>query len=258
VLYGTTESGISNKGTVVSLKPPIFPGGSWTHAVLHSFTGSPDGAYPLAGVVIGKNGVLFGTTFYGGSGDSIPCYIGPITLGCGVVFSLTPPAFPGAFWTESVLHTFNGPDGASPSGVVIGSGGVLYGTTRNGGPGNLPGGTAFSLAPPASPGSSWTETVIFSFGNTVGDGVFPNSLLLGPADVLYGTTDIGGGGNNACSMGCGIVFQLIPPTIPGGAWSEVVLHDFQGPPARGSTPKPSCSAALARRASRRAFVPDET
>jgi hypothetical protein len=46
-----------------------------------------------------------------------------------------------------VLHRFaGGADGCGPlAGVIIGTGGVLYGTTANG----LEGGTAFALAPPA-------------------------------------------------------------------------------------------------------------
>jgi len=53
-----------------------------------------------------------------------------------------------------VLYAFNGGgDGANPyAGVVIGSGGVLFGTTYFGGiaAGNSGYGTVFSLSPPAS------------------------------------------------------------------------------------------------------------
>jgi uncharacterized repeat protein (TIGR03803 family) len=54
-----------------------------------------------------------------------------------VVFSLTGTA-------ENVLYTFTGGvDGGVPSGDLILSNGVLYGTTQLGGPGHH--GTAFSL-----------------------------------------------------------------------------------------------------------------
>ena len=58
VLYGTTQSGGGfGYGAVFSLTPPTTAGGSWTEAVLYSFTGGADGAAPLAPVLLGKNGV---------------------------------------------------------------------------------------------------------------------------------------------------------------------------------------------------------
>ena len=78
-LYGTTvQGGASNAGTVFFFTPPATPGGAWTETVLHSFKGGDDGANPVAGLVIGKNGVLYGTTSSGG------------TSGGGTVFALEP------------------------------------------------------------------------------------------------------------------------------------------------------------------------
>jgi len=67
-LYGTTLfGGESGYGTVFQLIPPAT-GGLWTETVLHSFSGeNGDGASPLAGVVLGANGVLYGVTLGGGS-----------------------------------------------------------------------------------------------------------------------------------------------------------------------------------------------
>src|SRR5580693_221708 len=63
---------------------------------LYSFTGQDgDGASPYAGVVLGPDGSLYGTTGYGG------------TFGAGVVYQLSPPTSGGA-WTESVLYSFTG------------------------------------------------------------------------------------------------------------------------------------------------------
>jgi uncharacterized repeat protein (TIGR03803 family) len=42
---------------------------------------------------------------------------------------------------------------------------------------------------------------------------------------LYGTTNLGGTGVR-CGGGCGIVFELSPPSVSGGAWTESVLYDF--------------------------------
>jgi len=194
---------------------------------LYSFTGQPDGANPSASVVIG-GGVLYGTTQYGGTGR---CTY--ISLGCGTVFSLTPPTSPGGAWTESVLHDFKGKccqaseDGDNPvAPVVIGSGGVLYGTTQYGGTGSCPAfgpcGTAYSLTPPNSPGGTWAEAV-YSFPG--GGGGFPEAgLVIGGRGVLYGTTSGGG----TLTSEYGTVFSLTPPASPGGPWTETTLWSFSG------------------------------
>jgi len=193
---------------------------------LHSFAGYPnDGANPGAGVVVGNAGVLYGVTAEGGSG---PCTIQ--IPGCGVVYSLTPPTNPGGRWTESLLHSFSGypNDGAYPVGdVVVGSDGVLYGTTSLGGAYNV--GTVFSVTPPTSSGDAWTETVLYSFPGG-SDGVNPEVGLAISGSVLYGTTLTGGTG--VCTgyyiPGCGVVFSLTPSTSRGGNWTEAVIYNFVG------------------------------
>jgi hypothetical protein len=223
VLYGTTDGGTTSNGTVFSLTPPASPGGAWTETVLHSFAGAPtDGANPFAPVVIGPGGVLYGTTNVGGTSNN------------GTVFALNPPATPGGAWTETVLHSFAGSpdDGANPQvGVVIGGAGVIYGTTAGGGIsacifGGC--GTVFSLKTPASPGSSWTETVLYHFNNSEGSN--PEGGLVIGNGVLYGTTYFGGTSSN------GTVFSLTPPVSPGGAWTEAVLHDFTPLSGDGTIP----------------------
>jgi len=207
VLYGTTVNGGSSAfGTVFSLTPPAAPGGAWTEAVLHNFAGPPSDGYALqAGLVIGKGGVLYGTTWEGGT---VPC----LDI-CGTVFSLTPPAAPGGAWTEAVLYSFTGgSDGDAPGGVVIGNGGVLYGTTQFGGASNV--GTVFSLTPPAAPGGAWTEAVLHSFTGSPNDGADPEGVVIDVSGVLYGTTQSGG------SSAFGTVFSLTPPAAPGGMWTE--------------------------------------
>jgi uncharacterized repeat protein (TIGR03803 family) len=134
---------------VFPLAPPESPGGPWKQTPLHEFNFVGDGNGPTAGVVIGTHGILYGTTEVGG------------TANAGTVFSLTPPASRGGAWTYATLHNFagslrGGPDGDMPIGnLVIGTGGVLYGTTWSGGRYAL--GTVFSLTPPAMPGGAWTE-----------------------------------------------------------------------------------------------------
>jgi uncharacterized repeat protein (TIGR03803 family) len=55
------------------------------------------------------------------------------------------------------------------------------------------------------------------------DGANPRSaLVIGDSNILYGTTYYGG------AYGYGAVFQVVPPTMPGGAWTESVIYSFQG------------------------------
>jgi uncharacterized repeat protein (TIGR03803 family) len=212
-LYGTTA--VSDEaggcGYVYELSPPVGGGGVWTPAATYTFGGSPsDGCQSYAPLTEGPGGVLYGTTSTGGSGNCEEFG------GCGTVFELTPPAAPGAAWTETVIYNFtaaNG-DGAYPvTGVVLGKNGVLYGTTGSGGAISgspcffigIPGcGTVYELMPPASPGGHWTETILHSFTGQNGDGAIPGPLTVGPDGVLYGPTSGGG------SAGHGTIFALEP------------------------------------------------
>jgi uncharacterized repeat protein (TIGR03803 family) len=123
--------------------------------------------------------------------------------------------------TESVLLKFNGiTDGAgSQGGLVVDSAGNLYGTTIVGGSGY---GTVFEVSPPSA-GGAWTESVLHSFTNSP-DGFYPTGpLVLDKAGNLYGATLYGG-------SNYGMVFQLSPPSAPGGAWTETVLYRFLSTP----------------------------
>ena len=80
-LYGTTSGGgAGNRGTVFRLDPV-----SQTLTTLHAFSGS-DGSNPRAGLVLGQDGALYGTTATGGSGDC------PLPSGgsCGTLFKVVP------------------------------------------------------------------------------------------------------------------------------------------------------------------------
>ena len=213
-LYGTTSQGGTGNcyngygdihcGTVFELSP--IQGGGWTETVLYSFNwngNGTDGTAPLAGLIFDAAGNLYGTTYNGG------------TSADGTVFELTPAA--GGTWTEKVLWSFgNGTDGTAPlAGLIFDAAGNLYGTTVSGGTyGN---GTVFELTPAA--GGTWTEKVLWSFGNGT-DGYQPFAgLIFDAAGNLYGTTSEGG-----TYLYNGTVFELTPTA--GGGWTEQVLHSF--------------------------------
>ncbi len=227
VFYGVTYAGgSSNLGTVFQLTPQ--GGGTWTETVLYSFAGSStDGSGPLGGLIIAGSGALFGTTEHGGTATSA------CGAGCGTVFAVTPPKVSGGPWTERVLYRFTGlnGDGRAPyGGLVMGQGGVLYGTTTGGGAGGK--GTVFALIPPAETGGAWTETVLHAFAGPSGqDGAIPTSaLIIGAGGVLFGTTNYGG------TAEVGTAFEMRPPAVSGDAWTESVLHSFTGQSGDGSVP----------------------
>jgi uncharacterized repeat protein (TIGR03803 family) len=218
-LYGTAFG--LGCGDVYQLSPPTASGGTWTGTAIHSFGGpTSDGCASEAPLTVGPGGVLYGTTFAGGSGT--PCSVLPyLSSGCGTVFQLTPPTTEGGDWTETVIYSFAGMngDGALPAaGVVLGENGVLYGTTSYGGSATSGSsciyyggtsettgcGTVFAITPPAAPGGPWIETILHSFTGQNGDGANPGPLFLSPTGVLYGATVAGG------AAGQGTIFAVKP------------------------------------------------
>ncbi len=143
------------------------------------------------------------------------------------MYAIGPGANGGA--AETVLYNFTGnPNGANPVGdLTLDDAGNLYGATENGGLNNA--GTVFELSPPSSPGGAWAETVLYSFNpaDNVSDGVPQAGLVFDSAGNLYGTAS-GSQGGSSCSDRnfCGEVFELSPPSQPGGAWAQTVLHLF--------------------------------
>ena len=77
------------------------------------------------------------------------------------IFELTPPASPGNPWTEAAIGTTEPYQSAPQAGLVIGAGGVLYGTTLTGG--EYRRGSVFEFTPPGDPGGAWTQTDIYNF-----------------------------------------------------------------------------------------------
>ena len=163
-LYGTTTaggaSGNNGGGTVFRLNTD----GSG-YQILHSFSGN-DGSDPMATLIEGSDGRIYGTTAEGGPGS-----------GAGTVFKMNSD---GSAYT--ILHTFvpASGDGAQPGGLIQGSDGKLYGTTSQNGNGKV-----FKLN---TDGTGYT--ILYNFQGPAGnDGWDPTGTLIQGADgVLYGTT----------------------------------------------------------------------
>lgn len=201
-----TAGGRSGKGAVLKLSPPTN-GRQWTSSVIYSFAGGTDGATPVGNLVRDARGRLYGVTTAGGG-----------SANAGTVYQLTPPTQAGQLGTIRIVHRFAGPNGRSPvAGLIMGPGGVLYGTTNAGGPANM--GTVFRLVPNAD-GSVWTYQSVYAFRGGA-DGASPSArLTIDQAGNLYGTTNSGG------ASGRGTVFRIAPsgPT----AWQKTILYSFRG------------------------------
>ncbi|HVM47820.1 MAG TPA: choice-of-anchor tandem repeat GloVer-containing protein [Candidatus Acidoferrum sp.] len=113
------------------------------------------------------------------------------------------------------LYSFSG---GVPTGLTHANG-ALYGTFDP-----SPCGEVFELQPPGASGGTWTETTLYSFAG-VSDGCNPyGPPLPGPNGEFYGLTGDGG------AYGFGTLYELEPPTSPGGAWTETMLYSFGIPP----------------------------
>lgn len=125
-LYGTTVSG--GTGDLCS---SVFPGcgtifkidAVGNETVLFSFPGKQGGAAPPAAVVLDSSGNVYGTLNLGGTAK---CSEG--NRGCGAAFEY-------GQGKERIFHAFLGgtADGAFPEGPLLYHGGLLYGTTGQGG-----------------------------------------------------------------------------------------------------------------------------
>ena len=202
----TTSDGANHSGVIFEAAKK---NGAWVETPIYTFTGGSDGGDPQAGLMIDSAGNLYGTTYMGGQSQA--------PNGYGTVFELSPGQ--NKTWTFKVLWTFSdGNDGALPSGrLTMDSSGNVYGTTTEGGTGVV--GTVFELSPPTNGGTNWTESVLYNFTGNSDGGEPMGNVLLGSDGNIYGTT-AGYGQYNY-----GVVYKL---TANNGAWSQSVLHAFQG------------------------------
>jgi uncharacterized repeat protein (TIGR03803 family) len=150
-----------------------------------------DGSEPIATLVQGTDGNLYGTATLGGA------------YGEGTIFKISRAG------TITTLHSFcaqvDCPDGREPRGPLIqASDGNFYGTANFGGVDNNYG-TVFRIAP------TGTFTTIHSFCSQTGcpDGSYVYSgLVQGTDGYLYGTTNEGGDLTCFAPYGCGTIFRI--------------------------------------------------
>ena len=222
-----------------------------TFTTLHSFTAtSPsapyaniDGANPNGGLILSGN-ILYGTTYWGGSGASSPDIdrgtafslrtdgtgfttlvnyndssvavhpdAGLLLSGTNLYGTTLNPSFGTVFAVNTngaafeILYRFSGSDGMNPEGGLISSGNTLYGTTQGAG---LSPGTVFAIN---MDGSAFS--VLYNFSGA--DGMNPTAGLVLSGNTLYGTTRFGG------SSDAGTVFSV---NTDGTSFTN--LYNFSG------------------------------
>jgi uncharacterized repeat protein (TIGR03803 family) len=198
--YGTTPSYGDDNGTIFRITP------TGTLTTIYRFSGLADEGNPMAALIQGSNGNLYGTT------------AGGLPNEYGTVFKVT---LDGTLTTlfvftyDSVTATW--PDGNAPEAALVeGSDGNFYGTTAGGGRqrgGSSALGTIFKMSPA---GDLLGSFPVYGFL----DISIPNApLVLGPDGAFYSTSYQSGGG-----LGSGAVYQF------SAAGVVTVLHGFNDTP----------------------------
>jgi uncharacterized repeat protein (TIGR03803 family) len=213
-LYGTASGGGQTGGSCGSygcgaafrLKSS---GTDWALTPLYVFQGGTDGANPEARMVFAANGLLYGTTAYGGGNR---CN----NTSCGTAFSLSPPATACKIalcgWNETVIYRFLGsPYAGVPTGgpLVFDKAVNLYGVA---GWGPDEHGVVYELM---SAGGTWSEIDLAGSDNSTSGVVFDN------AGNLYGSNT---------GEGYGGVYQLLHT---GSGWSLNQLYSIINVPEDG-------------------------
>jgi uncharacterized repeat protein (TIGR03803 family) len=194
-LFGTTAfgggdcaaNGATGCGTVFNITP------TGSEQVLHSFGSGSDGTVPYA-ALIDADGILYGTTAYGGDVT--------YRIGLGTVFRISTTG------KEHVIHNFGISDGWHPEAALIDENRMLYGTTNQGGTYGV--GTVFNIS------AKGAEQVLHSFRGRSPHGGRPSGALVDVAGELYGTTEFGG------TFDDGVVFKV------GTDGRTKRLHSFGG------------------------------
>jgi uncharacterized repeat protein (TIGR03803 family) len=179
--YGVTRNGGDGNGDGTIFD--ITPAGVFT--VLYTFSGGAGGANPGAGLTLGRDGNLYGTTYGGGDGN-----------GDGTVFKFSVAS------VFTTLYSFSGTDGSHPAAALTqGVDGNFYSVTGGGGVRNA-NGTIYQIT------GSGTLITLYTFTGASGGAAPAANLTQGSDGNFYGTTNQGGIGS-----GYGTVFQMTPAGV---------------------------------------------
>lgn len=199
----TTAGGAFGYGVLFQVTP------TGLYKKLYDFTGQADGGGPEAPPIEAFDGNYYGVTAYSsGSGEN-----------AGTVYKYTPS---GGFNTVFSFPS----DGSLGTGfefpLVQGSDGNLYGVSNLGGSAGC--GTIFKM--------SRTGSLLYDYSFPCGaGGEYPVGSLIEASDGnFYGTTELGGTGNQCRIQGCGTFFRMTPQG------SVSVLYNFLGSHTDGGLP----------------------
>ena len=213
--FGTTYGGGKyDGGTIIEL---TSNGGSWNETVLHSFDRQANDDPPNGSLTFDRYGNLYGTRagMFGVCNFDNPVF-------CGVLYQFHKPYKLGGPWIYNVLHRFEGSaDGWFPNLTLLidPTFGYVFGTASQGG--SVGWGAVFEFVPPPPGSHDWAEYFPHGFGQQSGDGLTPlGSVTFGPSGKLFGSTSAVSGSGN------GSVYELDPPSLNGGSWTETVLTNF--------------------------------
>ena len=252
LLYGTTF-GQGAYGSLYSMTT-----GGQSFSVLYSITNENNG-YPLLNLMQGKSGDIYGTTpqsagttTYGTVFDfSSASVLYPFTqpsfngvavgayprspamvqdsqgnlygYGNGGIFQLSPP---NTFTTFTPLCPFGTGDGQTPSSLLLGIDGNLYGTTEDGGPTSE--GEIFKCT------QQGNLSILHAFGGADGNG--PVSLVQTSDGTLWGVTHSGGANNyggvfkvqSSDDFVDSIVFSIVYSSIASTAGPDAIILGADG------------------------------
>ncbi len=207
-LYGTTNAGGQfGAGTIYRYRAADGV------SVVYSFTGGPDGGYPLDGLTPDRNGSFYGGATYGGQRLCGSEHTGA----CGTVFS-----FDARSKQLVTLHTFFGSDGGWPESAPAFRGGTLVGTTY--GDGSTGHGSIYSM--------QVDGTGFAIVGATHEAAWFQSGLVPDGAGALWGVAGSGGdfhtGGLYRIEVDGSFTWVFSFPADAGGFASATPVEDGAG------------------------------
>jgi uncharacterized repeat protein (TIGR03803 family) len=157
-LYGVARSSPNDDGGGVIFHVVIATGQVVTD---HVFGATALPRAPTSPLVLGLDGLLYGTTALGTT---------------GTIYRFDPQTS-----AVTVVHQFTAAEARNPGALTLGADGSLYGSASAGGTSDS--GTLFRYTPGTA-----TFQVLYSFGSTAGDGGQPGPLVAGGDGHFYGVT----------------------------------------------------------------------